>query len=101
MTARIETIAVIGAGALGAVYASILHDLCAHSVCFISRGSRYDRLRRDGVVVNGKRYEITVVRPEEATPADLLIVGGVRGTPYVIANKFRSSGDTLRNCEQV
>lgn len=48
---------------------------CApQSVCIITRDSRYNRLKRDGGGVNGKRYEITVVRPEEATPADLLIV---------------------------
>jgi 2-dehydropantoate 2-reductase len=44
------------------------------SVCFIASGARYERLHRDGVIVNGRRYAPAVVTPEEATPADLLIV---------------------------
>jgi 2-dehydropantoate 2-reductase len=44
------------------------------SVCFIAGGGRYDHLQRHGVVVNGKRYGIAVVKPADATPADLLIV---------------------------
>ena len=43
-------------------------------VCFIASGARHDKLKRDGVVVNGKPYRIAVMSPEEATPADLLIV---------------------------
>jgi 2-dehydropantoate 2-reductase len=74
MKPSIGKIAIIGAGALGAAYGSILYEMDPGCVCFIASGGRYDRLKRDGVVVNGKRYAITVVRPEEATPADLLLV---------------------------
>ena len=74
MKEHLDKIAIIGAGALGAVYGSILYKMCPESVCFIAGGGRYDRLKRHGVVVNGKRYGIAVVKPEEATPADLLIV---------------------------
>jgi 2-dehydropantoate 2-reductase len=74
MKPSIETIAIIGAGALGAAYGSILYELDPHGVLFIASGGRYDRLKSDGVVVNDKRYAIDVVRPEEAVSADLLIV---------------------------
>jgi 2-dehydropantoate 2-reductase len=74
MKKHLENIAIIGAGGLGSVYMSIFYELCAESVCFIAGGGRYDRLQRHGVVVNGKRYGIAVVKPEDATPADLLIV---------------------------
>lgn len=74
MDLSIKKIAIIGAGALGATYGSILHEMDPASVCFIASGGRYERLKSDGVVVNGTHYAITVVRPEEATPVDLLIV---------------------------
>ena len=74
MNQAIEKIAIIGAGALGATYGSLLYEMDPESGCFIASGARYERLRRDGVIVNGKRYVPTVVRPEEVTPADLVIV---------------------------
>jgi 2-dehydropantoate 2-reductase len=74
MKPSIEKVAIIGAGALGAAYGSILYEMDPKCVCFIASGARYEKLKRDGVVVNGKRYAINVVRPEEAAPADLLIV---------------------------
>lgn len=74
MKPSIEKVAIIGAGALGAAYGSILYEMDSGCVCFIASGERYEKLKRDGVVVNGKRYAIAVARPEEATPADLLIV---------------------------
>ncbi len=69
-----EKIAIIGAGALGSVYGSIFYDMDPASVFFIARGERYDRLKRDGVIVNGKHYSIAVVKPEDCTPVFLLIV---------------------------
>ena len=74
MKPSIEKVAIIGAGALGAAYGSILYEMDPGCVSFIASGARYEKLKRDGVVVNGKRYGIAVESPEEATPADLLIV---------------------------
>ena len=69
-----DKIAIIGAGALGAIYGSILYELNPRGVCFIASGGRYDRLRHDGITVNGKPCPIPVTSPEEATPAELVIV---------------------------
>ncbi|BCG46039.1 2-dehydropantoate 2-reductase [Citrifermentans bremense] len=66
--------AIIGAGALGAVYGSLLFEMYPDCVYFVAGGKRYDRLKKDGVTVNGKRHAIEVVKPEEATPAELVIV---------------------------
>jgi 2-dehydropantoate 2-reductase len=74
MKPSIEKVAIIGAGALGAAYGSLLYEMDPTCVCFIASSTRCEKLRRDGVVVNGKRYPIAVVNPEEAAPADLLIV---------------------------
>jgi 2-dehydropantoate 2-reductase len=75
MKPSIETISIIGAGALGAAYGGLLYDMDARAVSFVARGERLERLRKDGLVVNGKRYFIPVVPPEDpSAPADLVIV---------------------------
>jgi 2-dehydropantoate 2-reductase len=75
MKPSIETVSIIGAGALGAVYAAMLHDMDPRCVGFVAGGERAERLRREGVIVNGKPYRIPVLTPEDrAAPADLVIV---------------------------
>lgn len=74
MNQSIKKTTIIGAGALGAAYGALLHEMEPDSVFFIASGDRYKRLRRQGVVVNSKSHAIAVMKPEEATPADLLIV---------------------------
>jgi 2-dehydropantoate 2-reductase len=45
------------------------------SVSFVAGGNRFERLRKEGLIVNGKRYFIPVVLPEDlSAPADLIIV---------------------------
>jgi len=74
MKPSIEQVAIIGAGALGAAYGSILYEMDPTCVCFIASGARHEKLNRGGVVVNGRHCPIAVVSHEEAAPADLLIV---------------------------
>jgi 2-dehydropantoate 2-reductase len=69
-----EKIAIIGAGALGAIYGSLLYKAVPHSVCLIAGGARHNRLVRDGIVVNGEHIPIPVTKPEESTPASLVLV---------------------------
>lgn len=69
-----ERIAVIGAGALGAIYGSLLYEASPDSVCFIASEGRHERLKQDGVIVNSKRYLIPVTSPGGAVPVDLIIV---------------------------
>ena len=72
---EIKNIAVLGAGAMGAYYASKFFDASPLSTVLVAREPRYDRLKAEGLVVNGKHYSIPVVHPDEATPpADLIIV---------------------------
>jgi 2-dehydropantoate 2-reductase len=71
----IETISIIGAGAMGAAYASMLYTMDNNCVSFIAGGERFERLTKEGLIVNGKHYPIPVVTPEDSRPpADLLIV---------------------------
>jgi 2-dehydropantoate 2-reductase len=72
---QIRRVAILGAGAMGASYASMFFDAADFSTVLIARGDRHERLRREGLVVNGKPYALPVVHPDEATtPADLIIV---------------------------
>jgi len=75
MMPSIQTISVIGHGAMGAAYASMFYTMDKNSVSFLAGGARFDRLCREGVVVNGQHYPVPVLRPEDRSPpADLVIV---------------------------
>ena len=70
-----EKISVIGAGAMGAAYASLFSDMDRDCISFVAKGERYDRLKEHGLIVNGKTYLFPVIAPEDVVPpADLLIV---------------------------
>ena len=72
---EIRDVAILGAGAMGAVFASKFFDTAGFSTALIARGERHDRLEGEGLVVNGKAYAMPVIHPDEATsPADLVIV---------------------------
>ena len=68
-------VSVIGLGAMGASYAAKLHMAEGVGVRVIADGARAERLRRDGVTVNGQRHDFTIVSPgQDVEPADLMIV---------------------------
>jgi 2-dehydropantoate 2-reductase len=70
----IENITIVGPGAMGAIYASILYEVDPDCVRFVAEGKRYERLCREGVFVNGKRYAIAVIHSKDrVTPSDLVI----------------------------
>jgi 2-dehydropantoate 2-reductase len=71
----VQDVAVVGAGAMGAFYASRFFDADGVSVSLVAGGERFDRLRSNGIVVNGLPYAVPVIHPEEeAPPSDLVIV---------------------------
>jgi 2-dehydropantoate 2-reductase len=75
MSLKFERISVIGAGAMGAVYASKFYDMDKSRISLIAGGRRYARLSGNGLVVNGKHYAIPVFSPEEEVPpSDLILV---------------------------
>ena len=50
-------------------------DAAGLETVLVARGGRHEKLKADGLVVNGKPYSIPVIHPdEEALPADLIIV---------------------------
>jgi 2-dehydropantoate 2-reductase len=72
---KINSVVVLGAGAMGAAYASRFFDMDPSSISLAASGSRFQRLKSDGLVVNKKHYAIPVLSPEDSSPpADLIIV---------------------------
>ncbi|MBW2181367.1 MAG: ketopantoate reductase family protein [Deltaproteobacteria bacterium] len=71
----IHKIAILGAGAMGAFFATRFLDADGFSISLIAKDQRFNRLKNDGLVINGKPYILPVIHPEEDTsPADLIIV---------------------------
>lgn len=72
---EIQKIAILGAGAMGAYFATSFFDTTGFSTVLIAKGNRLDKLKSEGLVVNGKSYAIPVIHPDKATsPVDLIIV---------------------------
>lgn len=71
----IRTVAVIGAGNIGAYVIRGLADKLQDRLWVVAEGERKDRLERDGLVINEKPYPLHVRTPEEAKGADLIIIG--------------------------
>ncbi len=74
MAEAIGTTVVVGAGALGSMYAERIQN-AGLDVMFFAEGERRERLRRDGVTVNGTSLSIPVRSRNEMTGApDRVIV---------------------------
>lgn len=70
----IQKVAVLGAGAMGAYFATRFFE-AGFSTCLVAKGQRYEKLKNNGLIVNGKKFNIPVVNPENVDePVDLLIV---------------------------
>lgn len=70
----IRSVAVMGAGAVGSYFLWGLADTLGDKLYTVATGARADRLREQGIFVNGERLSLQVVSPEEAHNVDLLIV---------------------------
>ncbi len=71
----INKVVILGAGAMGAFFATRFFDTDECSVGVIAQGERYEKLKSNGLVVNGKKYAIPVIHPDEdKSTADLVIV---------------------------
>ena len=76
--ASIENVTIVGPGAMGAAYASLLYEANPGCVQFVADGKRYERLCREGLIVNGKHYAIPVVRSRDRIPPSDLVIFAVK-----------------------
>lgn len=71
----IKKVSIIGTGAIGATFASTIHDHIGDNLRIIASVERYDRYQKNGFIVNGKAYDFNYVKPEEdVEKADLLLI---------------------------
>ena len=70
---EIKTVALVGLGAIGAYFADRLQPMLGDDLRVIAGGARAERIRREGLVINGKQEYYHVVEPGEGEPADLVI----------------------------
>lgn len=85
---QIKNVLLVGLGAIGGAVAKRLYDLNPGCIRVLAGGERAARYRRDGILINGQRYDFQYADPEEpADPADLVIV----------AVKFYDLEEAIRN----
>ena len=84
-----RTVALIGAGAVGAFFIRGLRDVLGDNFCVIAEGERAQRLREKGLVINGEKVFPNVCTPEEATGADLILITTKYNGFHQILNSVR------------
>lgn len=94
----IETVSIIGAGAMGGSYASMFYHWNPRCISFVASGSRLERLRREGLTVNGRHLAIPVLAPEDLSPPSDLVIVAVKHQHLdqaVAEMKNRVGADTI------
>ena len=71
---KIEKVALLGAGAVGAYFIWGLTEKLGDNFCVIAKGERKKRLEKEGLIINGTQYALTVKEPQEVKDIDLLLV---------------------------
>ena len=72
---KINRVAVLGAGAMGAYFTSAFFEAPGLSTTLVAQGERAQRLLHNGLVVNGCGYRVPVHQPADGPhPVDLVIV---------------------------
>lgn len=75
MNKRIETVNIVGMGALGLLYGSMIAEhMGPKHVSFVMDRERYERHRDDVYQINGKPVRLPKCKAEDAAPCDLLMV---------------------------
>lgn len=71
----IKTVTLLGLGAIGAFFADKMQPILGENFRVIAAGERAARIKKDGLVINGKQEYFNVVSPTDTSgAADLVIV---------------------------
>lgn len=71
---KIKRVALLGAGAVGAYFIWGLSEKLGDDFCVVAKGERKERLKTEGLVINGKQYLFPVKEPQEIKDIDLLLI---------------------------
>lgn len=72
---KIKRVALLGAGGIGSYLVWGLSNILGTDFAVVADGARAERLKRDGLTINGEHFPLNVKTPAEAAGCDLLIVG--------------------------
>lgn len=86
----IQTVAILGAGAVGSYFIEGLREKLGENLWVIAEGNRKARLEQEGIIINQQKINLNVKAPEETHGADLLLV----------AVKYGSLEDSLSAIER-
>ena len=60
---------------MGAAYASLFYEMDPACIFLLAGGKRRERLKKEGLVINGKKYFLSITDPEEEhPPSDFILV---------------------------
>lgn len=88
---KMEKIALLGAGAVGAYFIWGLSEKLGENFMVIASGERKERLQKEGIIINEKHYTLNVKEPSEVSDLDLLLV----------STKYGALTDTLDDIKQM
>lgn len=71
---KIQKVALLGAGAVGAYFIWGLSEKLGDNFCVVAKGERKQRLIKEGLRINGKKYALHVKEPQEVKDIDLLLI---------------------------
>lgn len=96
---KIETVAIVGLGALGTLFGNLLSkQMCKEDLRIIADEGRIKRYKKDGVYSNGEACAFHYVTSQEITvPADLVLIAvkSLQLNDAVIAMQNQVGPDTL------
>lgn len=71
---KIENVALLGAGAVGAYFIWGLSERLGEHFCVVAKNERKERLEKEGLRINGKQYALSVKTSQQVKDVDLLLV---------------------------
>ena len=97
---KIETVAILGAGAIGSYFIYGFSAAPDIDFCLIAKGERKERLEKEGLCINDKIYKPKVKTPEEAKGVDLLLVSTKYNGLLMRINSERKGNSVTFNAEK-
>ncbi len=96
----IKNVALLGAGAVGSYFIWGLTEKTDIELSLVATGERAERLRSEGLVINGTNYHPSVKTPSEVCDTDLLIVAVKYGALSDILDDVKTivTEDTIVLC---
>ena len=87
---KINKVALLGAGAVGAYFIWGLSEKMGDDFCVVAKGERKQRLEKEGIIINGKKYYPCMKEPQELTDVDLLLISSKQDALETAMNDIKA-----------